>query len=107
MVLERNSLTNIAVIAKRHKIIKWLIEEKLADIESCDRGQFTPLMNAAWNGDKHMVRYLLGKGSDRTKVGYNHCSQGLAPASFKGMTAEGWARKRGHDEVADLIHFGL
>mmetsp|Transcript_44656 Transcript_44656/g.95037 ORF Transcript_44656/g.95037 Transcript_44656/m.95037 type:complete len:1053 (-) Transcript_44656:140-3298(-) len=107
VVLERNSLTNIAVIAKRHKIIKWLIEEKGADVETCDRGQFTPLMNAAWNGDKHMVRYLLGKGCDRTKVGYNHSSQGLAPTTFKGLCAEGWARKRGHDEVAELIRFGL
>mmetsp|Transcript_39160 Transcript_39160/g.81918 ORF Transcript_39160/g.81918 Transcript_39160/m.81918 type:complete len:1072 (+) Transcript_39160:146-3361(+) len=107
VVLERNSLTNIAVIAKRHKIIKWLIEKKGADIESCDRGNFTPLMNAAWNGDKHIIRYLLGKGCDRTKVGYNHLSQGLAPATFKGLRAEGWARKRGHNEVADLIRFGL
>lgn len=107
VVLERNSLLNLAVIDKRHKIIKWLIEEKGADIESCDRGQFTPLMNAAWNGDRFMVRFLLGKGCDRTKVGYNHSSQGLAPPTFDGMNAEGWACKRGHDDVAKLIRLGL
>ena len=50
VILERNSMLNLAVINRRHKITKWLIEEKGADIESCDRGQFTPLMNAAWNG---------------------------------------------------------
>ena len=50
VVLERNSMLNLSVIDQRHKITKWLIEEKGADIESCDRGQFTPLMNAAWNG---------------------------------------------------------
>ncbi|KAL3815787.1 hypothetical protein ACHAXA_001681 [Cyclostephanos tholiformis] len=107
VVLERNSMLNLAVIDRRSKISRWLIEEKGADIESCDRGQFTPLMNAAWNGDKYMTRYLLSKGSDRTKLGYNHSSQGLAPPKFEGMTAEGWARKRGHDEVAELILLGL
>ncbi len=50
VVLERNSMLNLAVIDRRSKIARWLIEEKGADIESCDRGQFTPLMNAAWNG---------------------------------------------------------
>lgn len=107
VVLERNSLLNLAVIDRRHKITKWLIEEKGADIESCDRGQFTPLMNAAWNGDRYAARYLLARGCDRTKVGYNHSSQGLAPPKFEGFTAEGWARKCGHDEVAELIRLGL
>jgi hypothetical protein len=106
VVEERNSLLNLAVIEKRHKISKWLIEEKGADIESFDRGQFTPLLNAAWNGDKYIVRYLLAKGCDRRKVGFNHSSQGLAPATFEGLTPEGWARKRGHDEVAELIKLG-
>lgn len=55
VVLERNSLLNLAVIERRQKIVKWLIKRG-ADIESCDRGQFTPLMNAAWNGDKHITR---------------------------------------------------
>jgi hypothetical protein len=50
VVLERNSMLNLAVIDRRCKIARWLIEEKGVDIESCDRGQFTPLMNAAWNG---------------------------------------------------------
>eukprot|EP00578_Thalassiosira_sp_NH16_P000574 CAMPEP_0181134502 /NCGR_PEP_ID=MMETSP1071-20121207/32122_1 /TAXON_ID=35127 /ORGANISM="Thalassiosira sp., Strain NH16" /LENGTH=998 /DNA_ID=CAMNT_0023221025 /DNA_START=101 /DNA_END=3097 /DNA_ORIENTATION=+ len=105
VVLERNSLLNLAVIEKRHKITKWLVEDKGADIESCDRGQFTPLMNSAWNGDKYLVRYLLSKKCDRTKVGYNHSSQGMN--ADRGMTACEWARKRGHDEVAELIHLGL
>jgi len=107
IVLERNSLLNMAVISGRRRIAKWLIEEKGADIESCDRGDFSPLCNAAWDGDKHMVRYLLGKGADRKKVGTGHSSHGLAPANFEGLTAEGWARKRGHEEVAELIRLGL
>ena len=107
VVLERNSLLNMAVIDRRHKIIKWLIEQKGADIETCDRGRFTPLMNAAWNGDRYDTRYLLARGCDRTKVGCNHSSQGLAPTKFEGLTAEGWARQRGHDEVAELIRLGI
>ena len=107
VVMERNSLLNMAIINGRHKIAKWLIEEKNADIETYDRGEFTPLLNAAWNGDKYMIRYLLGKGSDRKKVGTGHYSQGLAPAAFKGLNAEGWALKRGHVEVAELIRLGL
>lgn len=107
VVLERNSLLNMAIIDKRTKIAKWLMEVKGADIETWDRGQFTPLLNAAWNGDKHMVRYLLARGADRTKSGLNHSSKGLAPAGFNGLNAEEWARQRGHDDVAELIHIGI
>jgi hypothetical protein len=107
VVLERNSLLNMAIIDKRTKIAKWLMEQKNADIETWDRGQFTPLLNAAWNGDKHMVRYLLARGADRTKTGLNHSSKGLAPAGFMGLRAEEWARQRGHDDVAELIRIGI
>ena len=107
VVLERNSLLNMAIIDKRTKIAKWLMEQKNADIETWDRGQFTPLLNAAWNGDKHMVRYLLARGADRTKTGLNHSSKGLAPAGFMGLRAEEWARKRGHEDVAELIRIGI
>lgn len=107
VVLECNSILNLSVIARRHKITKWLIETKGADVESFDRGGFTPLMNAAWNGDKYITRYLLSKKCDRTKVGYYHSSKGIAPPSFEGLTAEGWACKCGHDDVAELIRLGL
>jgi hypothetical protein len=107
VVLECNSILNLSVIARRHKITKWLIETKGADVESFDRGLFTPLMNAAWNGDKYITRYLLSKKCDRTKVGYYHSSKGIAPPSFEGLTAEGWACKCGHDDVAELIRLGL
>jgi hypothetical protein len=107
VVLERNSLLNMAIIDKRTKIAKWLMETKNADIETWDRGQFTPLLNAAWNGDKHMVRYLLGRGADRSKTGLNHSSKGLAPSGFMGLRAEEWARERGHEDVAELIRIGI
>lgn len=48
VVCERNALLNLAVMHHRHKIVRWLVEKKKADIETCDRGHFTPLLNAAW-----------------------------------------------------------
>lgn len=107
VVLERNSLLNIAVIYNRHKIVRWLIETKDANIETSDRGQFTPLINAAWAGNKCMVCYLMRKGASRTAQGTGHYTTGLAPYDFKGLTAEGWARKRGYDNVAEVIRLGL
>jgi hypothetical protein len=107
VVLERNSLLNIAAIYQRSKIVKWLLDCKGADIESVDRGRFSPLLNASWTGNKYLVRCLLSHGADRTKVGTFHYTQGIAPMDFKGLTAEGWARNRGHEDVADTIHKGI
>jgi ankyrin repeat protein len=59
---ERNALLNLAVIHQRHKVVKWLVEVQHADVETVDRGLFTPLMNAAYAGDKYLVRFLLQKG---------------------------------------------
>lgn len=76
-------------------------------IETSDRGEFTPLINAAWAGDKYLVRFFLQKGANRCKFGTGHYTEPLAPPDFKGHTAEEWARKKGHDEIADFIRMGL
>jgi hypothetical protein len=107
VVCERNSILNLAVIHQRHKVVRWLVDKKRADVESYDRGHFRALHNAAWSGDRQLVRLLLQRGADRTKIAYGHYSKALAHPDFKGLTAEGWARKRGHDEIADLIRLGL
>ena len=107
VVCERNSLLNLATIHKRHKVVKWLVETKGADIESEDRGSFTPLLNAAWAGDKYLVRFLLQKGANRQHVGTCHYSGPLASPDFAGRTAAGWAQHRGHEELARLIELGL
>lgn len=83
------------------------METKHADIETSDRGSFSPLMNAAWSGDRHLVRFLLSHGADRSKIGFAHYMGPLASPDFKGLNAEAWARKRGHPDLADLIKFGL
>lgn len=135
VVCERNAILNLAVIHQRHKVARWLVDVKHADIETCDRGHFTPLLNAAWvrsyefgdpilcpimsltpsaelfalvqGGDKYLVRFLLQKGADRSKVGFYHYSKGLSSPGFKGLTAAGWAEKKGFLEVANLIRMGL
>ena len=107
VVCERNSVLNLACIHGRHRVVRWLVEQKGADIETYDRGRFTPLLNSAWAGDRVLVRFFLERGSDRTIIGTGHSSQGLAPADFKGMTAEQWAREKGHEEIAELIRLGL
>jgi len=107
VVCERNCLLNLAVIHKRLKIVRWLLDQKGAHIESFDRGQFTPLLNAAWSGDKPMVRLLLQRGANRSKIGFFHYSKPVSSPDFKGLTAEGWARRKGFDDIAKLIHLGL
>ena len=83
-----------------------------ADLESEDRGGFTPIINAAYAGDKYLVRYLMAKGVDCTKRGKSHYTMPLvrrdiAVEEFEGLTAEGWARRKGFNEIADLIGLGL
>jgi ankyrin repeat protein len=87
--------------------VKWLVESRGAEIETCDRGQFTPLLNAAWAGDRALVRFLLIKGADRSKIGTCHYTKPLSAPDFQGMSAEDWAKDRGHDEIATLIRLGL
>lgn len=107
IVCERNSLLNLAVIHQRLKIVRWLVEVKHADIETFDRGNFTPLLNAAYSGNRSMVRFLLQQGADRAKVGRFHYTKPLSAPDFTGLTAHGWAKKNGHTDVATLIRLGL
>ena len=108
VICERNAVINLAVIHRRAKVVRWLVDTKEGiDLETFDRGGFTPLMNAAWAGDRVLVRLLLGKGCDRTKIGTCHYTQPLALPDFKGLTPEGWARKKGYDDIANLIRLGL
>lgn len=107
VVCERNSLLNLAIINQRHKVARWLLDHRKPDIESVDRGHFSPLLNAAWAGDRQLVRLMMQRGADRTKIGFGHYSKALAHPDFKGLTPEGWARKRGFDDIAELIRLGL
>ena len=107
VVCERNSILNLAVIHGRYKVVRWLVDSKHAEIETSDRGNFTPLLNAAWSGDRWLVRFFLQRKSNRNAKGTQHYTQGIAPPGFEGKTAEEWAEHRGHPEVAKLIRLGL
>jgi ankyrin repeat protein len=78
-----------------------------ADIETYDRGGFTPLLNAAWAGDKYLVRYFLAAGANRGAIGTCHYTKPLAAPDFAGHNAAGWARKQGHENIAKLIELGI
>jgi hypothetical protein len=54
-----------------------------------------------------LVRFLLQKGADRSKVGFYHYSKGLSSTGFKGLTAGGWAEEKGFPDIATLIRMGL
>ena len=62
-------------------------------------------LNAAYAGDRYLVRFLMQRGADRTKVGKFHYTKPLSLGM--GLTAEGWAEKNGHAYVAKLLRFGL
>jgi hypothetical protein len=106
VVCERNSILNLAVINKRHKVVRWLVDTKGTNIETYDRGNFTPLLNAAWNGDRYLVRFFLQRQSNRNVRGTQHYTKGIAPPDFQGLTAEKWAEKRGFPDIAKLIKIG-
>lgn len=89
------------------EIVRWLVEGKNADIESGDRGNFTALLNAAWAGDKFLVLFLMRKGAKRSTVGRFHYTKPVAPGDFGGLTAEGWAERNGHFDVAKLLGLGF
>ena len=67
---DNNSILNFAVISRRSGIVKWLVESKEeTDLESRNKGGFTPIMNAHWCGDLCIFDYLLRRGCDHTKIG--------------------------------------
>jgi hypothetical protein len=47
-------------------------------------------------GDKYLVRFLLQKRADRSKVGYYHYTKPLSSPDMKGFT-----------DIAELIRMGL
>lgn len=68
VVCERNSILNLAVIHQRHKVVHWLIEEKKADIETSDRGHFTPVSRP----ELHLALHLSCEMHGGFKIGFAH-----------------------------------
>ncbi|CAM9316768.1 unnamed protein product [Phaeothamnion confervicola] len=97
-LLERNSLLNLAVRCGCRRTVRHLVEVEGVAVETTDDGGFTPLFNAAWRGDRVLVKYFLQRGADpvRRAIG-NGCGSGLP------MNAAEWAQHRGHKEVAEML----
>ena len=71
--------------------IAELLLDRGADVDARTHGGFTPLMEAAQNGDLDTARLLLARGADRTL------------RNDRGQSAYDLAVARGHDEVAELL----
>ena len=84
---------------RRHNCVTELLRRG-ANVNLADRGGFTPLMDAAWNGEMNMVIVLLKHGADPRALGHSHFSGGIKTTE---RTAAEWARIRGKEEVAEHI----
>jgi ankyrin repeat protein len=51
--------------------LRYLVEERKADVNARDYSGFTPLHHAAARGDNEMIRYLVSKGADVQAVARN------------------------------------
>ena len=80
----------VIAISDQVKSIRLLVEYG-ADVNACTDSGITPLMNAAWFGNREAAEELLRLGADAT----------LKSAS--GKTAATLAFERGHDSLAQLL----
>lgn len=86
------SLLQLASYSGQLDVVKWLVEEKHADIDKVSQDGFTALMCAAKNGHTHICSYFLQKGT--TSVF----------AVNKAMeTAVTYALHHGHRDVVSLL----
>jgi len=100
VVLERNPLLNLSVMLARPKVAHWLVVECGASVHKADNGGFTPLMDAAWSGDRELVRLLLHFGAHCKNRGHSHFSGGIKATTGPWHDAAGWAETKGKKEVA-------
>jgi len=94
---EQNTVLNLAARNGRHGCVKELLQTYGANTEFPDTGGFTPLINASWRGDLPTVRLLLNHGASLQARGQCRTNE------VGTKTAEGWAKQRGHHEIADIL----
>lgn len=98
---ERNPLLSLAVMHRRHRTVAELLKRSaVCDIK--DKGGFTPLLCAAWNGDLKLTMSLLHHGADADLRGHSHFNCPLKTTG-PGVTALEVARTRKHDDVVDYV----
>ncbi len=78
-------------VAGQHFALSHLLIENGADVNTAQEGGFTPLLEAAQNGQREMIDLLLAHGAD------NHAR------TNDGQSAVDLARKAGHEGLIDLL----
>jgi len=80
-----------SAVAGRHRAVAEALLSAGAPVDARTHGGFTPLLEAAQNGDRPLVELLLSKGADPSVAADN------------GKTARDLALDAGHEDVADLL----
>ncbi len=88
------SALHIAIREDHQKIAKLLIDSG-AEIDVLDRKDFTPLHNAAWNGNLEMTELLLDAGAD------------IEASTYEGDTPLSLAQNNDQAQVAEFIQAKL
>ena len=78
-------------------MVKFLVKEGGADVESMDSSHMTPLSWVAYKGHLKVVKYLVKEGGSNIELKNN--KWGLTPLSH--------AAKNGHVEVVHLTRTNL
>ncbi len=78
---------HLAIRRGREEMVRYLVEEKNANIDIQDNSGWTPLMEAIMDDFPNIVKYLVEKGAD------------LSIANKRGATASMLARKFGRTSM--------
>jgi ankyrin repeat protein len=83
-----------SAVAGRHRSVVEALVEGGAPVDARSHGGFTPLLEAAENGDGALAELLLAKGADPSL------------ARDDGKRARDVALEKGHEDVADVLEGG-
>jgi ankyrin repeat protein len=80
-----------SAVAGRHRAVVEVLLDGGAPVDARAHGGYTPLLEAAQNGDRSLVELLLARGADP------------ALARDDGKTSRDLAMEKGHEDVADVL----
>jgi ankyrin repeat protein len=88
---QRNQALHACVTISQDAETARILIAQGADVNAAQTGGYTPLHQAAANGNPELTLLLLESGADPGKL----CDRGKSPLDY--------ARERGHSQVADLL----
>jgi ankyrin repeat protein len=106
--MEEATLVNLASRFGRARCVRYLVQDREADVNIADIQGFTVLLNAAWNGHRALVVWLLQQGSTTNFSKLNLDAKGAPPRTSscggKGpYDAETWAARKGFTCISTAI----